>query len=216
MLVLAPDPRLGIAPERVARVRGMLDEVAAHGGSVPGIVVALPGGPEGVLDAVVVRPDGVIGLAPVTAEAREPVGAGGRSAPDAAPSSRVSTTDVEAELDRLLALPDPPCPAPRRILGTGGSRAVDTTGVPDPTHGALAAPVGSFRVLDLGDLRRFLTALRHADHLPTQRELAAPPPRRRARAPRRRSPPPARPRRRRTSWRPPRCRPGPRPTTSRS
>jgi hypothetical protein len=173
MLVLAPDPRLGIAPERVARVRAMLDEVAESGGSVPGIVVALPGGPDGILDAVVVRPDGVIGLAPVTAEAREPVGAGGRSAPDAPPSSRVSTTDVEAELDRLLALPDPPCPAPRRILGTGGSRAVDTTGVPDPTHGALAAPVGSFRVLDLGDLRRFLMALRLADHLPTERELAA-------------------------------------------
>ncbi len=174
MLVLAPDPRLGIAPERVARVRAMLDEVAARGARVPGIVVALPGGPDGVLDAVVVRPDGVIGLAPLAVDAREPVGAGGGpSVPDVvAPSAGLAPADVETELDRLLGLPDPPCPAPRRVLGTQpGAGATDTAGT--PAHGALAAPVGSFRVLDVDDLRRLLAALRLADHLPTEPELAA-------------------------------------------
>src|SRR3954452_17426247 len=70
MLVLAPDPRLGIAPERVARVRALREQAEA-GSPVAGVVVALPGGPDGVLDAVVVRPDGVLGLAPLLAGERE-------------------------------------------------------------------------------------------------------------------------------------------------
>src|SRR5690349_18512508 len=84
MLVLAPDPRLGIAPERVARVRALLEQVEA-GGPVPGLAAARPGGTDGGLDAVVVRPDGVLGLAPLPAGEREAardaaraaVGAGG-------------------------------------------------------------------------------------------------------------------------------------------
>lgn len=186
MLVLAPDPRLGIAPHRVARVRALLDDVTGRGAGVPGIVVALPGGPDGVLDAVVLRPDGVIGLAPLAADARESVVAGGRSAlssTSSAPAdprassdlpsfSDLTTSEVEAELDRLLALPDPPCPAPRRVLGTAGvtEDAGRSTGGGD---GTLAAPVGSFRVLDADDLRRLLAAFRLLEHLPSPDELAA-------------------------------------------
>ncbi|HSK57975.1 MAG TPA: hypothetical protein VK935_02870, partial [Actinomycetospora sp.] len=109
MLVLAPDPRLGIAPERVARLRALLDAAATEA-PVPGVVVALPGGADGVLDAVVVRPDGVLGLAPLPAgereAARESVAAGGgrldtppTGTGRGAPGSTAAA--VAEELDRL-------------------------------------------------------------------------------------------------------------------
>ncbi|PVZ14437.1 hypothetical protein [Actinomycetospora cinnamomea] len=174
MLVLAPDPRLGIAPERVARVRALLDDAAA-GAPVPGVVVALPGGPDGVLDAVVLRPDGVLGLAPLPAgeqeAAREAVAAGGGrldTPPTGTARPAVGVTGPTAreateELDRLLGLSDPACSAPRRVLGSRD----DTT-----AEEALVAPVGSFRVVDVEDLRRLLAAFRLGDHVPGPAELA--------------------------------------------
>ncbi|GLZ45084.1 hypothetical protein Acsp06_12690 [Actinomycetospora sp. NBRC 106375] len=188
MLVLAPDPRLGIAPERVTRVRGLLEQAEA-GAPVPGVVVALPGGPDGVLDAVVLRPDGVLGLAALPAgerelardASREAVAAGGgraglatpatglprarSGAPDTVPPTARESAD---ELDRLLALPDPACGAPRRVLATVGD---DEAGV-GATRTALTAPVGSFRVLDVEDVRRLLAAFRLGDHVPDGTKLA--------------------------------------------
>ncbi|MHC1560331.1 hypothetical protein ACR9E3_15355 [Actinomycetospora sp. C-140] len=203
MLVLAPDPRLGIAPERVTRVRGLLEQAEA-GAPVPGVVVALPGGPDGALDAIVLRPDGVLGLAALTAGERELArdasreavaagggraglatpatglprarhgGSGGSVAPDApdapdgpdavAPTAR----DSADELDRLLALPDPACGAPRRVLATVGD---DEAGI-GATRTALTAPVGSFRVIDVEDVRRLLAAFRLGDHVPDGTKLA--------------------------------------------
>src|ERR1700709_2156177 len=60
MLLVAPDPRLGISPERISRVRTLLDGLP----TAPGVAVALPGGPDGELDALVLRPDGGLGLLP--------------------------------------------------------------------------------------------------------------------------------------------------------
>lgn len=189
MLVLAPDPRLGIAPERVARVRALLEQ-AETGAPVPGVVVALPGGPDGVLDALVLRPDGVLGLAPLPAgereaardASREAVGAGAGRGPGAGPSTPpTGTAPVRAsgpgptareaadELDRLLVLPDPPCAAPCRVLATLGEDDDTGTGA---TRAALTAPVGSFRVVDGEDVRRLLVAFRLADHVPDPARLA--------------------------------------------
>jgi len=176
MLVLAPDPRLGIAPERVARVRALLDAAAGEA-AVPGVVVALPGGADGVLDAVVLRPDGVLGLAPLSAAereaAREAVAAGGGrldTPPTGLPADGPgpSARAVAAELDRLLTLPDPPCTAPRRVVGTRDDDADD----PGDTRSALIAPIGSFRVIDVEDLRRVLVAFRLAEHVPDAASLA--------------------------------------------
>ncbi len=178
MLVLAPDPRLGIAPERVARLRALLDAAAAEA-PVPGVVVALPGGADGVLDAVVVRPDGVLGLAPLPAgereAARESVAAGGGrldTPPTGTgrPTAGPTAVAVAEELDRLLLLPEPSCVAPRRVLGTR-----DDGGAGDPpadTRSALVAPVGSFRVIDVEDVRRLLVAFRLAEHVPGEARLA--------------------------------------------
>lgn len=173
MLVLAPDPRLGIAPERVARVRALLKE-AERGAPVPGVAVALPGGPDGPLDAVMLRPDGVLGLAALPAgereAARESVVAGGGPGPEPLPASSRPSTDgptaqaVLDELDRLLTLTDPPCAAPRRVLPSVGEE--------DDARGALTAPVGSFRVIDVADLRRLLVAFRLGDHVPEEARLA--------------------------------------------
>ena len=182
MLVLAPDPRLGIAPERVSRVRGLLEE--SPGARVPGLVVALPGGADGVLDAVVLRPDGVLGLAPLPAgereHAREAVAAGGgrgpRGADPAGPARSADTGSAPTarqasdELDRLLGLPDPPCTAPRRVLGSLGEDDVDAGA--GAARAALKAPVGSFRVIDVEDLRRLLVAFRLGDHVPDAARLA--------------------------------------------
>lgn len=177
MLVLAPDPRLGIAPERVARARALLEE-AERAAPVPGVAVALPGGPDGPLDALVVRPDGVLGLAPLPAAerevARESVVAGGGRGPDTPPTGLARTggptaAQVADELDRLLGLTDPPCGAPRRILPTVGEE--EESGVA-ASRAALTAPVGSFRVLDVDDLRRLLVAFRLGDHVPDTDRLA--------------------------------------------
>jgi hypothetical protein len=184
MLVLAPDPRLGIAPERVARVRALLEQAEA-GAPVSGVVVALPGGPDGVLDAAVLRPDGVLGLAPLPAGereaardvARETVAAGGaRAAGPGTPPAGLPRPDgagptareAADELDRLLGLPDPPCAAPRRVLATLGDDEAGTTG----TCAALTAPVGSFRAIDGDDLRRVLVAFRLGEHVPDEARLA--------------------------------------------
>lgn len=183
MLVLAPDPRLGIAPERVSRVRALLEE-GSPGARVPGLVVALPGGADGVLDAVVLRPDGVLGLAPLTAgereNAREAVAAGGghgprgadptASAPSIDPGSGPTARQAADELERLLGLPDPRCTAPRRVLGTLGEDDVDAGA--GAARAALKAPVGSFRVIDVEDLRRLLLAFRLGDHVPDTARLA--------------------------------------------
>ncbi|MDD7938980.1 hypothetical protein PHK61_11200 [Actinomycetospora lutea] len=178
MLVLAPDPRLGIAPERVATVRALLEE-AERGAPVPGVAVALPGGPDGPLDAVMLRPDGVIGLAALPAgereRARETVAAGGGRAPEvpsgSSPGALLGSAGggptVQAvldELDRLLRLPDPACAAPRRVL--------PSVGEDDDARAALTAPVGSFRVIDVADLRRLLHAFRLGDHVPDDDRLA--------------------------------------------
>ncbi|GAA4938185.1 hypothetical protein EV188_101899 [Actinomycetospora succinea] len=171
MLVLAPDPRLGIAPERVARVRALLEE-AERSTPVPGVAVALPGGPDGPLDGLVLRPDGVLGLAALPVgereAARQSVAAGGGPAPSA-PSTGArgdgpTARAVLDELDRLLSLGDPPCAAPRRVLPSVGEEA--------DTCAALAAPVGSFRVVDVADLRRLLVAFRLGDHVPDDDRLA--------------------------------------------
>src|SRR4051794_35206187 len=185
MLVLAPDPRLGIAPERVARVRALLEQ-AEVGAPVSGVVVVLPGGPDGALDAAVVRPDGVLGLAPLLAgereaahdASREAVAAGGgllTRAPSTPPTglgrgaSGPTARDAADELDRLLGLPDPPCGAPRRVLATLGEDDESGAGA---TRAALGAPVGSFRVIDVDDLRRLLVAFRLGDHVPDHARLA--------------------------------------------
>ncbi|MEJ2889929.1 hypothetical protein [Actinomycetospora aeridis] len=196
MLVLAPDPRLGIAPERVARARALLEE-AERGGPVPGVAVALPGGPDGPLDAVVLRPDGVLGLAPLPAAEREAarvsVAAGGGRAPVLAASTaqdatahdptaqdptaqdpttqRPTAQGASDELDRLLGLPDPPSAAPRRVLPSLPAAGAEAGGE-DDTRAALTAPVGSFRVIDVADLRRVLVAFRLGDHLPDEARLA--------------------------------------------
>ncbi|MDD7917004.1 hypothetical protein [Actinomycetospora callitridis] len=183
MLVLAPDPRLGIAPERVSRVRALLEE-GSPGARVPGLVVALPGGADGVLDAVVLRPDGVLGLAPLTAGERENVreavvAGGGRGPRVADPTASAPSLDIGSgpsarqaadELDRLLGLSDPPCAAPRRVLGTLGEDDVDAGA--GAARAALKAPVGSFRVIDVEDLRRLLLAFRLGDHVPDTARLA--------------------------------------------
>ncbi|MFC5143067.1 hypothetical protein ACFPK1_32935 [Actinomycetospora rhizophila] len=173
MLVLAPDPRLGIAPERVATVRALLEE-AERGAPVPGVAVALPGGPDGPLDAVMLRPDGVLGLAALPAGerelARESVAAGGGPGPEPVASGGTpagggpTVQTVLDELDRLLRLADPPCAAPRRVLPSVGEE--------DDTRAALTAPVGSFRVIDVADLRRLLHAFRLGDHVPDDHRLA--------------------------------------------
>lgn len=165
MLVLAPDPRLGIAPERVARVRALLEgarsaDGAPSGTTIPGVVVALPGGPDGVLDAMVLRPDGILGLAPT--RARVTAGAGRAGSDGGDDDSRDAAED---ELERLLGLPEAAVTAPRRALPAAEPG-------PEETRSALVAPVGSFRVLDAADVRRILDAFRLGDHVPEAAELA--------------------------------------------
>lgn len=172
MLVLAPDPRLGIAPDRVARVRAVL--AAAPGGAeaAPGVVVALPGGADGALDAMVLRPDGVIGLAP--AGVRESVGSGAPLTGGAGGAGATAPVPASAELDRLLALAEPACGAPRRVLSSAPDAGHDT----EDTRAALVAPVGAPQVgasrssgLSVDDVHRLLAAFRLADHAPDAAEL---------------------------------------------
>ena len=115
MLLVAPDPRLGISPERISRVRTLLDGLP----TAPGVAVALPGGPDGELDALVLRPDGVLGLVPAPSSRRGRVGVGvtttgaGSGPDDGGPGSQELAA---AEIDRLLALADPTPTAPRQVV----------------------------------------------------------------------------------------------------
>ena len=102
-----PIPDSGIAPERISRVRTLLDGLP----TAPGLAVALPGGPDGDLDAVVLRPDGVLGLVPAGASRRVGVGA---AVPDGGGAG--SQELAAAEIDRLLALTDPAPTAPRQVV----------------------------------------------------------------------------------------------------
>lgn len=168
MLLVAPDPRHGIAPERVRRIRRLLDGLP----TAPGLAVALPGGPDGVLDALVLRPDGVLGLVP--AGDREPVpagGAGGRQ------------DRAAAEIDRLLALADPTPTAPRQVVPVVDRAAPDRA---DPERTAEDAGIGVATaaslvltassgptVLDAAEVRRLFAAWRLAEFVPEPVDLAA-------------------------------------------
>lgn len=170
MLLVAPDPRHGIAPERVRRVRRLLDGLP----TAPGVAVALPGGPDGVLDALVLRPDGVLGLVP--AAVRVPVGVpttGGGGSQDRA----------AAEIDRLLALADPTPTAPRQVVPVVDRAAPDRA---DPERTAEDAGIGVATaatlvltassgptVLDAAEVRRLFAAWRLAEFVPGPADLAA-------------------------------------------
>jgi hypothetical protein len=177
MLLVAPDPRLGIAPERIGRVRTLLDGLP----TAPGFAVALPGGPDGELDAVVLRPDGVLGLVPAAATRRVGVGAG---APDGGGAG--SQEMAAAELDRLLALTDPTPTAPRQVVPIVDRRAPATSRYEDPERTdedtgvgvataarlVLTASAGP-TVLDAVEVRRLLVAWRVAEFLPDGADLRA-------------------------------------------
>ncbi len=169
MLLVAPDPRHGIAPERVRRVRRLLDGLP----TAPGVAVALPGGPDGVLDALVLRPDGVLGLVP--AGDRVPVlttGSGGGVQDRAA-----------AEIDRLLALADPTPTAPRQVVPVvdravpdraDPERTAEDRGIGIATAASLVLTASSGpTVLDAAEVRRLFAAWRLAGFVPDPVELAA-------------------------------------------
>ncbi len=175
MLLVAPDPRLGIAPERISRVRTLLDGLP----TAPGLAVALPGGPDGDLDAVVLRPDGVLGLVPALASRRVGVGAGGPDAGGAGPQELAA-----AEIDRLLALADPTPTAPRQVVPIVDRHAPATSRHEDPERTdedtgvgvataarlVLTASAGP-TVLDAAEVHRLLLAWRLADFLPDAADL---------------------------------------------
>ncbi|MDT7743921.1 MAG: hypothetical protein QOE59_2999 [Actinomycetota bacterium] len=177
MLLVAPDPRLGIAPERISRVRTLLDGLP----TAPGLAVALPGGPDGDLDAVVLRPDGVLGLVPAEAARRVGVGA---AAPGGAGAG--SQELAAAEIDRLLALSDPAPTAPRQVVPIVDRRAPTTSRHEDPERTdedtgvgvataarlVLTASAGP-TVLDAAEVRRLLVAWRLAEFLPDGADLHA-------------------------------------------
>lgn len=177
MLLVAPDPRLGIAPERISRVRTLIDGLP----TAPGLAVALPGGPDGELDAVVLRPDGVLGLVPAAATRRVEVGAGASGGQGAG-----SEELAAAEIDRLLALADPVPTAPRQVVPIvprrppGASRHEDPERT-DEDHGVgvataarlvLTASAGA-TVLDADEVRRLLAAWRLAEFVPDGLDLQA-------------------------------------------
>ncbi|MEJ2867866.1 hypothetical protein WCD74_08830 [Actinomycetospora sp. OC33-EN08] len=168
MLLVAPDPRHGIAPHRIHRIRRLLDGLP----TAPGLAVALPGGPDGVLDALVLRPDGVLGLVPAGDRVPVPSGAGGGSQERAA-----------AEIDRLLALADPTPTAPRQVLPIAGGRPgrvvpedpertdEDTeVGVATAARLVLTASSGP-TVLDVAEVRRLFAAWRLAEFVPAPADL---------------------------------------------
>ncbi|HEY2191019.1 MAG TPA: hypothetical protein VGH76_01785 [Actinomycetospora sp.] len=178
MLLVAPDPRLGIAPERISRVRTLLDGLP----TAPGLAVALPGGPDGELDAVVLRPDGVLGLVPASASRRVGVGAGSGSGSGGAGSQELAA----AEIDRLLALADPTPTAPRQVVPIvdrrpparprqeDPERTDEDTGVGVATAArlVLTASAGP-TVLDAAEVRRLLAAWRLAEFVPDGADLGA-------------------------------------------
>jgi hypothetical protein len=189
MLLVAPDPRLGISPERISRVRTLLDGLP----TAPGVAVALPGGPDGELDALVLRPDGVLGLVPAASSRRNRVGvgvttgqpstpiggAGGPSDAGAGPQELAAS-----EIDRLLALADPTPTAPRQVVPIvdrrppAGSRHEDPertdedtgVGVTTAARLVLTASAGP-TVLDASEVRRLFTAWRLAEFLPDAADL---------------------------------------------
>ena len=177
MLLVAPDPRLGIAPERISRVRTLLDGLS----TAPGLAVALPGGPDGDLDAVVLRPDGVLGL--VLASRRVGAGAGARAVDGGGPGSQELAA---AEIDRLLALTHPAPTAPRQVVPIADGRPPaparhddpertdeDTgVGVATAARLVLTASAGP-TVLEAGEVRRLLVAWRLAEFLPDGADLRA-------------------------------------------
>lgn len=178
MLLVAPDPRLGIAPERISRVRTLLDGLP----TAPGLAVALPGGPDGELDAVVLRPDGVLGLVPASASRRVGVGAGSGSGAAGAGSQELAA----AEIDRLLALADPTPTAPRQVVPIvdrrpparprqeDPERTDEDTGVGVATAArlVLTASAGP-TVLEAAEVRRLLAAWRLAEFVPDGADLDA-------------------------------------------
>ena len=177
MLLVAPDPRLGIAPERISRVRTLLDGLP----TAPGLAVALPGGPDGDLDAVVLRPDGVLGLVPAGASRRVGVGA---AVPDGGGAG--SQELAAAEIDRLLALTDPAPTAPRQVVPIVDRRPPTSSRHEDPERTdedqgvgvataarlVLTASAGP-TVLDAAEVRRLLVAWRLAEFLPDGTDLNA-------------------------------------------
>ncbi|GLZ55498.1 hypothetical protein [Actinomycetospora sp. NBRC 106378] len=168
MLLVAPDPRHGIAPERVRRIRRLLDGLP----TAPGVAVALPGGPDGVLDALVLRPDGVLGLVP--AGDRVPVPAGGTGG---------AQDRAAAEIDRLLALADPTPTAPRQVVPVvdravpdraDPERTAEDAGVGIATAASLVLTASSGpTVLDAAEVRRLFAAWRLAEFVPGPADLAA-------------------------------------------
>ncbi len=175
MLLVAPDPRLGIAPERISRVRTLLDGLPA----APGLAIALPGGPEGELDAVVLRPDGVLGLVPAASSRR----VGARTGAEA--SGGAGSQDMAAaEIDRLLALADPTPTAPRQVVPIVDRRPPTSSRHEDPERTdedtgvgvataarlVLTASAGP-TVLDATEVRRLLGAWRLAEFVPDGMDL---------------------------------------------
>ena len=174
MLLVAPDPRHGISPARIGRVRSLLDGLPA-----PGIAIALPGGPDGVLDALVLRPDGVLGLVPAAERVPVPTNAAG----PASAGGGGSQERAAAEIDRLLALADPVPTAPRQVVPVGGGPSRRPThddpertdedqgvGVATAARLVLTASAGPL-VLDAAEVRRLLGVWRLADFVPTDAEL---------------------------------------------
>ena len=178
MLLVAPDPRLGIAPERISRVRTLLDGLP----TAPGLAVALPGGPDGELDAVVLRPDGVLGLVPAGASRRVGVGASAQKSGGGAGSQELAA----AEIDRLLALTRPAPTAPRQVVPIVAPRPAAASRPEDPERTDEDAGVGVATaarlvltasagptVLDAAEVHRLLVAWRLAEFLPDGTDLRA-------------------------------------------
>jgi hypothetical protein len=183
MLLVAPDPRLGISPERISRVRTLLDGLP----TAPGVAVALPGGPDGELDALVLRPDGVLGLVPAPSSRRGRVGVGvtttgaGSGPDDAGPGSQELAA---AEIDRLLALADPTPTAPRQVVPIVDRRPPASSRHEDPERTdedtgigvataarlVLTASAGP-TVLDASEVRRLFAAWRLAEFVPDGPDL---------------------------------------------
>ncbi|MCD2197192.1 hypothetical protein LQ327_27855 [Actinomycetospora endophytica] len=180
MLLVAPDPRLGISPERISRVRTLLDGLP----TAPGVAVALPGGPDGELDALVLRPDGVLGLVPAPSSRRDPVGVGVTTAGADGGAGAGPQELAAAEIDRLLALAEPTPTAPRQVVPIVDRHAPATSRHEDPERTdedtgvgvataarlVLTASAGP-SVLDAGEVRRLFAAWRLAEFVPDAADL---------------------------------------------
>jgi len=177
MLLVAPDPRMGIAPERIARVRVLLDAAPA----APGVAVALPGGADGVLDALILRPDGVLGLVPGPVAARSASRSRGSGSPGPGGlgtlegGESASEEEASREVERLLALSPPASTAPRQIVAVPTGARADVphhpSGPADSARLALTAALGA-PALAAEEVHRLFVALRLADHVPGADALA--------------------------------------------